>query len=107
MIEWSKVANDILRYARGVFNEDQQTITDHELKNALNILYHVIYETSGVFVLNGFSHDLEDALNKAIFTEIGEINPLEIYQFFLIRLLNAYMYLRIIQSPVKKVHLSM
>lgn len=76
MIEWSKVANDILRYARGVFNEDQQTITDHELKNALNILYHVIYETSGVFVLNGFSHDLEDALNKAIFTEIGEINPL-------------------------------
>ena len=76
MIEWSKVANDILRYARGVFNEDHQTITDHELKNALNILYHVIYETSGVFVLNGFSHDLEDALNKAIFTEIGEINPL-------------------------------
>ena len=76
MIEWSKVANDILRYARSVFNEDQQTITDHELKDALNILYHVIYETSGVFVLNGFSHDLEDALNKAIFTEIGEINPL-------------------------------
>ena len=37
MIEWSKVANDILRYARGVFNEDHQTITDHELKNALNI----------------------------------------------------------------------
>ena len=76
MIEWSKVANDILRYARSVFNEDRQTITDHELKDALNILYHVIYETSGVFVLNGFSHDLEDALNKAIFTEIGEINPL-------------------------------
>lgn len=76
MIEWSKVADDILRYARSVFKEDGQTITDSELKEALNILYHVIYETSGVFVLNGFSHDLEDALNKAIFTEIGEINPL-------------------------------
>ena len=76
MIEWSKVADDILRYARNVFKEDGQTITEPELKDALNILYHVIYETSGVFVLNGFSHDLEDALNKAIFTEVGEINPL-------------------------------
>lgn len=76
MIEWSKVADDILKYAKSVFKEDGQTITDSELKDALNILYHVIYETSGVFGLNGFSHDLEDALNKAIFTEIGEINPL-------------------------------
>lgn len=76
MIEWSKVADDILKYAKSVFKEDGQTITDSELKDALNILYHIIYETSGVFGLNGFSHDLEDALNKAIFTEIGEINPL-------------------------------
>lgn len=76
MIEWSTVADDILRYTRSVFNEDGQTITDSELKDALNILYHVIYEPCGVFGLNGFSHDLEDALNKAIFTEIGEINPL-------------------------------
>ena len=76
MIEWSKVADDILKYARSVFKEDRQTITDSELKDTLNIMYHVIYETCGVFVLNGFSHSLEDALNKAIFTEIGEINPL-------------------------------
>lgn len=76
MIEWSKVADDILKYARSVFKEDGQTITDSELKEAVNILYHVIYETSGVFGLNGFSHDFEDALNKAVFTEIGEINPL-------------------------------
>lgn len=76
MIEWSKVADDILKYARSVFKEDGQTISDSELKEALNILYHVTYETSGVFGLNGFSHDFEDALNKAVFTEIGEINPL-------------------------------
>lgn len=76
MIEWSKVADDILKYARSVFKEDGQIISDSELKEALNILYHVTYETSGVFGLNGFSHDFEDALNKAVFTEIGEINPL-------------------------------
>lgn len=76
MIEWSKVADDILKYARSVFKEDGQTISGSELKEALNILYHVTYETSGVFGLNGFSHDFEDALNKAVFTEIGEINPL-------------------------------
>ena len=76
MIEWSTVADDILRYARSVFKEDGQTIADSELREALNILYHVIYEASGVFGLNGFSHDFDDALNKAIFTEIGEINPL-------------------------------
>lgn len=76
MIEWSKVADDILKYARSVFKEDGQIISDSELKEALNILYHVTYETSGVFGLNGFSHDFEDALNKVVFTEIGEINPL-------------------------------
>ncbi len=76
MIEWSKVADDIYKYAKSVFREDGQTITESELKDELNILYHVIYETSGVFGLNGFSHDFEDALNKAVFTEIGEINPL-------------------------------
>lgn len=76
MIEWSTVANDIYRYARSVFKEDRQTITDSELKDALNILYHIIYETSGVFDLNGFSRNFEDALNKAVFTEIGEVNPL-------------------------------
>lgn len=76
MIEWSKVANDIFKYAKSVFREDGQTITDSELKDALNILYHVIYETSGVYMLESFSHSLDDALNKAIATEVGEINPL-------------------------------
>lgn len=76
MIEWSKVAKDISSYAKSVFREDSQTITDSELKDALNILYHIIYETSGVYMLDSFSHSLDDALNKAIFTEIGEINPL-------------------------------
>ena len=51
MIEWSKVASDINKYAKSVFKEDGQTITDSELKDALNILYHVIYETSGVYML--------------------------------------------------------
>lgn len=76
MIEWSKVAKDISSYAKSVFREDSQTITDSELKDALNILYHIIYETSGVYMLDSFSHSLDDALNKAIFTEVGEINPL-------------------------------
>ena len=44
MIEWSKVANDINKYAKSVFREDGQTITDSGLEDALNILYHVIYE---------------------------------------------------------------
>ena len=76
MIEWSKVASDINKYAKSVFREDGQTITDSELEDALNILYHVIYETSGVYKLDSFSRTFDDALNKAIFTEIGEINPL-------------------------------
>ena len=76
MIEWSKVANDIFKYAKSVLIEDGQTITDSELKDALNILYHVTYETCGVYMLESFSHSFDDALNKAIATEIGEINPL-------------------------------
>ena len=44
MIEWSKVANDIFKYAKSVLIEDGQTITDSELKDALNILYHVTYD---------------------------------------------------------------
>lgn len=76
MIEWSKVANDINKYAKSVFREDGQTITDSGLEDALNILYHVIYEKSGVYKLDSFSRTFDDALNKAIFTEIGEINPL-------------------------------
>lgn len=76
MIEWSKVAKDILSYSKGVFNEDHQTFTESELRDEINILYHVIYETSGVYKLDGFSSSLDDALNKAIVTEIGEINPL-------------------------------
>lgn len=76
MIEWSKVANDIFKYAKSVLREDGQTITDSELKDALNILYHVTYETSGVYMLESFSHSFDDALNKAIATEVGEINPL-------------------------------
>lgn len=76
MIEWSKVVNDISQYAKSVFNEDGQTITESEIKDAINILYHIIYETSGVYMLESFSHSLDDALNKAIVTEVGEINPL-------------------------------
>ena len=76
MIEWSKVANDISQYAQSVFKEDNQTITDSEIKDALNILYHVIYERPGVYMLDSFSRSFDDALNKAIFTEVGEINPL-------------------------------
>lgn len=76
MLEWSKVANDISKYAKSVFKETGLTITDSELKDTLNILYHVIYEASGVFELDGFSNSLDDALNKAIITEVGEINPL-------------------------------
>ena len=49
MIEWSKVANDINKYAKSVFREDGQTITDSGLEDALNILYHVIYENQ-VFI---------------------------------------------------------
>ena len=71
MIEWSKVANDIFKYAKSVLREDGQTITDSELKDALNILYHVTYETSGVYMLESFSHSFDDALNKAIATEVG------------------------------------
>ena len=76
MIEWSKVADDIYKYAKGAFREDAQTITDSEIKDALNILYHVIYERPGVYTLDSFSRSFDDALNKAIFTEVGEINPL-------------------------------
>ena len=76
MIEWSKVSSDIRKYAKSVFREDGQIITDSELEEALNILYHVIYETPGVYRLDGFSHAFDDALNKAIFTEVGEINSL-------------------------------
>lgn len=76
MIEWSNVANDISKYAKSVFKEDSMTITESELKDALNILYHVIYEPSGVFELESFSRSLEDALNKAMVTEVGVINPL-------------------------------
>ena len=76
MIEWSKVANDISQYAKSVFKEDHQTITDSGIKDALNILYHVIYERPGVYMLDSFSRSFDDALNKAIFTEVGEINPL-------------------------------
>lgn len=76
MIEWSKVANDISQYAKSVFKEDGQTITNSEIKEALNIMYHIIYERSGVYMLDSFSRSFDDALNKAIFTEVGEINPL-------------------------------
>lgn len=76
MIEWSKVSNDICKYAKSVFKEDGMAISDAELKDALNILYHIIYEKSGVFGLDGFSHSFDDALNKAIVTEVGELNPL-------------------------------
>lgn len=76
MIEWSKVSNDICKYAKSVFKEDGMAISDAELKDALNILYHIIYEKSGVFELDGFSHSFDDALNKAIVTEVGEFNPL-------------------------------
>ena len=76
MIEWSKVAKDISSYVKSVFREDSQTITDSELKDALNIMYHVIYERLGVYMLDSFSRSFDDALNKAIFTEVGEINPL-------------------------------
>lgn len=76
MIEWSKVANDISQYAKSVFKEDSQTITNSEIKEALNIMYHIIYERSGVYMLDSFSRSFDDALNKAIFTEVGEINPL-------------------------------
>jgi len=76
MIEWSKVANDISQYAKSVFKEDGQTITDSEIKDALNIMYHIIYERSGVYMLDSFSRTFDDALNKVIFTEVGEINPL-------------------------------
>lgn len=76
MIEWSKVSNDICKYAKSVFKEDGMAISDAELKDALNIMYHIIYEKSGVFELDGFSHSFDDALNKAIITEIGELNPL-------------------------------
>lgn len=76
MIEWSTVSNDIRKYAMSVFKEDGMTICDSELTDAINILYHVIYERTGVFELDGFSHSFDDALNKAIVTEVGEINPL-------------------------------
>lgn len=76
MFEWSNIANDISKYTRSVFKEDNMTISESELKDALNILYHVIYETTGVFELESFSRSLEDALNKAIVSEVGEINPL-------------------------------
>ena len=76
MIEWSKVANDISKYTKSVFKEDGQTITESEIKDALNILYHVIYERPGIYMLDSFSRTFDDALNKAIFTEVGEINPL-------------------------------
>lgn len=76
MIEWSKVTNDISQYTKSVFKEDGQTITDSEIKEALNIMYHIIYERSGVYMLDSFSRTFDDALNKAIFTEVGEINPL-------------------------------
>lgn len=76
MIEWSKVSNDICKYAKSVFKEDGMAISDAEFKDALNILYHIIYEKSGVFGLDGFSHSFDDALNKAIVTEVGELNPL-------------------------------
>ena len=33
MIEWSKVASDINKYAKSVFREDGQTITDSELEH--------------------------------------------------------------------------
>lgn len=78
MIEWSKVSNDICKYAKSVFKEDGMAISDAELKDALNILYHIIYEKSGVFELDGFSHSFDDALNKAIVTEVGEFNPLRV-----------------------------
>lgn len=76
MIEWSTVSNDIRKYAMSVFKEDGMTIVDSELTDAINILNHVIYERTGVFGLDGFSHSFDDALNKAIVTEVGEINPL-------------------------------
>lgn len=76
MIEWSKVSNDICKYAKSVIKEDGMAISDAELKDALNILYHIIYEKSGVFELDGFSHSFDDALNKAIVSEVGELNPL-------------------------------
>lgn len=76
MIEWSKVTNDISQYTKSVFKEDGQTITESEIKEALNIMYHIIYERSGVYMLDSFSRTFDDALNKAIFTEVGEINPL-------------------------------
>lgn len=76
MIEWSTISNDICKYAKSVFKEDGMAISETDLKDALNILYHIIYEKSGVFELDGFSHSFDDALHKVIVTEVGEINPL-------------------------------
>lgn len=76
MIEWSKITKDIRNYAKSVFKEDGITVTDAEIEDALNIMYHVIYEKIGVFELESFSRSLDDALDKAVFTEVGEINPL-------------------------------
>lgn len=104
MIEWSKVTNDISQYTKSVFKEDGQTITESEIKEALNIMYHIIYERSGVYMLDSFSRTFDDALNKAIFTEVGEINPLRNISILLIHLSNASMYLRIIQSQIRMVH---
>ena len=67
MIEWSKVAKDISSYVKSVFREDSQTITDSELKDALNIMYHVIYERLGVYMLDSFSRSFDDALNNIPF----------------------------------------